>query len=193
MNELPLYGELSDPELLSRSAKGDRRAFEEIVKRHGPVALRIASRLVLYPSIAEDVVQEAMVRAWSQAHTFDPDRAQFRTWLHRIIVNLCIDERRRVRPERIPEDCDPVDPAPGPVEIMMVAQRYTALAQALEELPVRQRAALALVYDEGMSGAEASRVLHLSAKAIERLLARARAHLRERLRPEHDGKGSERC
>jgi RNA polymerase sigma-70 factor, ECF subfamily len=185
MNELPLYGEVSDAELLSWSAKGDRRAFEEIVSRHGPFALRIASRLVPDP---EDVVQEAMVRAWSQAHRFDPRRAQFRTWLHRIVVNLCIDERRRVRPERVPEDFDPIDPASGPDEMMAVGQRYAALTKALEDLPVRQRAALMLVYEEGMSGAEAARVLDLSAKAVERLLARARAHLRDRLRPEHDGK-----
>jgi RNA polymerase sigma-70 factor, ECF subfamily len=190
MNESPVYREVSDAELLSWSAKGDRRAFEEIVIRHGPFALRVASRLVPDPSIAEDVVQDAMVRTWSQAHTFDPRRAQFRTWLHRIVVNLCIDERRRVRPERVPEDFDPVDPAAGPDEVMVVGQRYAALTKALEDLPVRQRAALTLVYDEGMSGAEAARVLDLSAKAVERLLARARAHLRERLRPEHDRKES---
>jgi RNA polymerase sigma-70 factor (ECF subfamily) len=88
----------------------------------------------------------------------------------------------------MPEDFDPVDPAAGPDDVMAADQRYAALARALEDLPVRQRAALTLVYDEGMSGAEAARVLGLSAKAVERLLARARAHLRQRLRPEHDWK-----
>ena len=57
---------------------------------------------------------------------------------------------------------------------------------ALKDLPVRQRAAMTLVYQEGMYGAEAARVLGLSAKAVERLLARARICLRERLLPEHD-------
>jgi RNA polymerase sigma-70 factor, ECF subfamily len=186
MTELRLYEEVSDAELLSRSAKGDRRAFEEIVVRHGSFALRVAARLVPEPSIAEDVAQDAMVRAWSQAGTFDPLRAHFRTWLYRIVINLCIDQRRRMRPEQMPEDFDPVDPAAGPYEVMAESQRYAALARALDDLPVRQRAALALVYDEGLSGAEAARVLGLSAKAVERLLARARGHLRECLRPEHD-------
>ncbi len=156
--------------------------------RHGPFALRVAARLVPDLCIAEDVVQDAMVRAWSQAGAFDPRRAHFRTWLYRIVVNLCIDQRRRVRPERMPEDFDPVDPAAGPHEIMEAGQRYAALASALEDLPIRQRAALTLVYDEGMSGVEAARVLGVSAKAVERLLARARAYLRERLQVEHDWK-----
>jgi RNA polymerase sigma-70 factor (ECF subfamily) len=188
MTEARSYEDVPDAELLCRSAKGDRRAFDEIVVRHGPFALRVASRLVPESSIAEDVAQDAMVRAWSQAGTFDPRRAHFRTWLYRIVVNLCIDQSRRVRPERMPEDFDPVDPATAPDEMLAAGQRHAALAQALKDLPVRQRAALTLVYDEGMSGAEAARVLGLSVKAVERLLARARAHLRQRLRVDHDWK-----
>ena len=69
---------------------------------------------------------------------------------------------------------------------MEITERRIALRMALKDLPVRQRAAMTLVYQEGMSGAEAARVLGLSAKAVERLLARARICLRERLLPEHD-------
>jgi RNA polymerase sigma-70 factor (ECF subfamily) len=71
-------------------------------------------------------------------------------------------------------------------------ERDTVLAQALEELPDRQRAALMLVYDEGLSGAEAARVLGSSAKAIERLLARARTYLRVRLLSRQQSE-SQRC
>jgi RNA polymerase sigma-70 factor, ECF subfamily len=188
MTEPRLYGDVSDADLLAWSAKGDRRAFEEIIIRYGPFALRVAARLVPESWIAEDLAQDAMVRAWSQAGTFDPRRAQFKTWLYRIVVNLCIDQRRRVRPEPMPENFDPADPAAGPDEVMAAGERYAALARAFKDLPVRQRAVLTLVYDEGMSGAEAARVLGLSAKAVERLLARARTHLRERLRPEHGWK-----
>jgi RNA polymerase sigma-70 factor, ECF subfamily len=188
MTESSPYRNVSDAELLSWSAKGDRRAFEEIIIRHGPFALRVASRFVLEPFSAEDVAQDAMVRVWSQAGMFDPRRADFRTWLYRVVVNLCIDQRRRMRSEGIPEDFDPVDPAAGADETMMADQRYAALARALNDLPVRQRAAMTLVYDEGMSGTEAARVLGLSAKAVERLLRRARSFLRERLRSNHDWK-----
>lgn len=175
------YGAADDVELLSWSADGDRRAFDAIVARHGAFALRVAMRVVRNRLIAEDLVQEAMVRAWSQAKRFDPHRARFTTWLYRIVMNLCIDHARRVQPVPLPADFNPVDPAASADERIEVSERDALLASAVSELPVNQRAALTLVYDEGLSGAEAARVLGLSAKAVERLLARARGHLRERL------------
>lgn len=177
------YGDAPDATLVCWSASGDRRAFDEIVTRHGPFALRVAARLIPDQRAAEDVVQEAMVRAWSQSSQFDAERARFTTWLYRIVVNLCIDHRRRVQPQSLPEDFDPADPALGALELMEVGERDATLARELRKLPARQRAAMTLVYDEGLSGVEAARVLGLSAKAVERLLARARAYLREVLRP----------
>jgi RNA polymerase sigma-70 factor (ECF subfamily) len=172
---------LSDADLLSLSAGGDRRAFDQIVARHGPFALRVAVRLIIDASAAQDLVQEAMLRAWDRAGQFDARRARFTTWLYRIVVNLCIDHGRRVQPEPMPDNLDPVDPAMGANEVIEAEERRAALAVALKCMPTRQRAALTLVYDEGMSGAEAARIMGLSAKAVERLLARGRAHLRERL------------
>lgn len=177
------YGDASDPELLHWSAAGDRRAFGEVVTRHGPFAMRVAARLVADRYAAEDLVQEAMVRAWSQAAHFDPRRARFATWLYRIVVNLCIDHRRRIQPEPLPDNFDPVDMALPADEAMAAAQRRAAVARALRDLPVRQRAAMTLVYDEGLSGAEAAQILGVSTKAVERLLARARSTLRDRLLP----------
>ena len=177
------YGDAPDAMLVCWSASGDRRAFDEIVTRHGPFALRVASRLVPDKRAAEDVVQEAMVRAWSQSSQFDAERARFTTWLYRIVVNLCIDHRRRLQPQSLPEDFDPADPALGAAELMEISERDATLARELRKLPARQRAAMTLVYDEGLSGVEAARVLGLSAKAVERLLARARAYLREVLQP----------
>ena len=188
-----VYGEAPDATLVSWSASGDRRAFDEIVIRYGPFALRVASRLIPDLRAAEDVAQEAMVRAWSQSSQFDSTRARFTTWLYRIIVNLCIDHRRRVQPEPMPEHFDPVDPAAGVVEMMEVLERDATLARELSKLPVRQRAAMTLVYDEGLSGAEAGRVLGLSTKAVERLLARARAYLREVMLPMQEREESGRC
>ncbi|MFZ0498970.1 MAG: sigma-70 family RNA polymerase sigma factor [Steroidobacteraceae bacterium] len=168
-------------ELLARSARGDRRAFDEIVTRYGPVALRVAARMAPDRQSAEDIAQEAMVRIWRCADEFDGRRARFTTWLYRIVVNLCIDLRRRPQPAPLPEDFDPVDPSAGAAERVEVDERRVALRRAIEELPSGQRAALMLVYDEGLSGAEAAQVLGVSAKAVERLLARARARLRELL------------
>jgi RNA polymerase sigma-70 factor (ECF subfamily) len=186
------YCAAGDVQLLSWSAAGDRRAFDEIVARHGAFALRVALRVVRSRSVAEDVVQEAMVRAWSRAKHFDPGRARFTTWLYRIVMNLCIDQGRRVQSLPLPPDFNPADPAASADERIEASQRDALLASAVSELPVNQRAALTLVYDEGLSGAEAARLLGLSAKAVERLLARARAHLRERLERGHS-KESRRC
>jgi RNA polymerase sigma-70 factor, ECF subfamily len=180
------YATASDADLVSWSADGDRRAFDHIVVRHGPRALRFALGLIPDAPVAEDVVQEAMLRAWSQARHFDPQRAQFTTWLYRIVVNLCIDQQRRTKPDPLPDDFDPADTGVGADEMLATQECQVALAGALRDLPERQRAALALVYDEGLSGAEAARILGLSAKALERLLARARANLRERLLPKRD-------
>ena len=179
------YAGASDDQLLAWSANRDRRAFDEIVVRHGPFALRVARRLIADAALAEDLVQEAMVRAWTRAGQFDPRRARFTTWLYRIVVNLCIDEKRKIRPEPIPESFDPPDPAIGALETMAATQRGAALADALRALPDRQRAAVTLVYDEGMSGVDAARILGVSPKAVERLLARARLFLRGRLTSEH--------
>ncbi|MGA7540258.1 MAG: sigma-70 family RNA polymerase sigma factor [Steroidobacteraceae bacterium] len=171
----------SDAELLARSARGDRRAFDAIITRYGPMALRVAGRMALDRQSAEDIAQEAMVRIWQRAGEFDACRARLSTWLYRIVINLCIDSRRRPQPLPLPQGFDAVDPSPNAAETREVDERSGALARAIDELPSRQRAALTLIYDEELSGAEAAQVLGVSAKAVERLLARARARLRELL------------
>jgi RNA polymerase sigma-70 factor, ECF subfamily len=175
------YEDSPDEELMFWSASGDTKAFDEIVTRHGPFALRVAKRLIADPALADDVVQEAMVRAWTRAKQYNAGRGRFTTWLYRIVMNLCIDHRRSVRPYPIPEGFDPIDPAAAASDQLDENRRQIALASALKELPGRQLAAMTLVYDEGLSGAEAADVLGVSAKAIERLLSRARASLRARL------------
>ena len=172
----------TEEQLVAWSASGDRRAFDELVLRYGPYALRVAARIVQNRALAEDVAQEAFVRCWSQIHRFDPRQARFTTWLYRIVVNLCIDLKRRPEPEPLPEDFERIDAGADAEEMMEYSERDTLLARALSDLPMRQRAALTLVYDQGLSGAEAARVLGSTVKAVERLLARARAYLRIRLR-----------
>lgn len=176
----------SDAELLARSARGDRRAFDRIVARYGPLALRLAARIAPDRQSAEDIAQEAMVRIWHRAADFDARRARFTTWLYRIVVNLCIDLRRKAEPMPLPESFDAVDPAPGAEETLQHEERRATLARAMDDLTDGQRAALALIYDEGLSGAEAAEALGITSKAVERLLARARARLRERLLADRD-------
>jgi RNA polymerase sigma-70 factor (ECF subfamily) len=192
MDRSPGVEGVTDEHLVARSAGGDRTAFDELVVRHGPYALRVAARLLRDTALAEDVAQEAFVRCWSQIHRFDSRQARFTTWLYRIVVNLCIDNKRRREPEPLPADFDVMDAGATAEEMMESNERATVLAQALKDLPLRQRAALTLIYDEGLSGAEAARVLGSSVKAVERLLARARSYLRARLTSSHFPE-SDRC
>lgn len=176
------YLSADDVELMAWSADGDPRAFDEIVVRHGPMALRVARRLVDDAVAAEDIVQEAMLRVWQQATRFDRERGRLTTWLYRIVANLAIDQRRRRRSSPLPDDFDVPDPAPGAEAALVVTENQAALDAAMATLPPRVRMTIAFVYEEGLSGAETARLLGLSAKAVERMLARARASLRAELR-----------
>jgi RNA polymerase sigma-70 factor (ECF subfamily) len=175
------YARADDGLLAAWAGAGDRKAFDAVVVRHGAFALRVAARLTRDPAAAEDIAQEAFVRAWTAIGRFDPQRARLTTWLYRIVANLCHDHLRRARPEAMPEGFDPADPAEGAEARIAAGQQARAMAAALAELPGRQREALALVYEEGLSGAEAAKALGVSAKAVERLLARGRQFLRTRL------------
>jgi len=161
------------------SASGDTKAFDEIVTRHGPFAIRLARRLITEPPLADAVVQQAMVRAWARSKQYNASRERLTTWLYRIVLNLCIDHRRSVQPTPRSEELKPIDPAPA--ASYQLDKQQIALALALQELPTRQLAAMTLVYDEGLSGVEAAGVLDVSVKALEHLLASARASLRARL------------
>ena len=176
------YATATDPELMAWSAQGDGRAFDQVVVRHGPLALRVARRLTADPVAAEDIVQEAFVRAWSQAGRFDGERARLSTWLYRIVTNLAIDHRRRRQPVSLPETFDMADPSEDAEARLAAGEAQRLLAAGLAQLPPRHRVAVALVYEEGLSGAQTARLLGVSTKAVERLLARARSRLRDHVR-----------
>ena len=121
-----------------------------------------------------------MLRAWQAAARFDPSRARFTTWLHRIASNIAIDRVRTARPSA-PLSPELPDAAADPEQRLAARQDRSRLAAALGELPPRQRAALALFYDQEMPGAEAAAALSVSTRALEGLLRRARRFLAARL------------
>ena len=170
-----------DAQLFTRAAGGDKSAFDQLVIRHGSFALRVARRFLRDHALAEEVAQEALVRAWQHAASYDPRRGLVTTWLYRIVVNLCIDRVRTPRWKPIPEDYDAVDPAMSVDMSIETLEQSRALSNALLKLVPKQRAAITLVYYEQMQASEAGRILGISAKAVERLLARARAQLRKHL------------
>ena len=174
-----------DEILMAWAAGGDRLAFDEIVGRHLARVHAIARRILDDSGQAEDVAQEAFLRAWQQAARFDAERGELGAWLNRIVTNLAIDALRRRRPGA-PIEAAMELPAPGegPEADLALAQRDTRLAAAMAELPGKQRAAIALVYDQGLPGTEAAELLAISTRALEGLLRRARHLLSARLRGE---------
>jgi RNA polymerase sigma-70 factor (ECF subfamily) len=182
---------LDDDALLRASADGDAAAFRRLVERHRDRAFAVALRLCSHRGDAEDAVQEAFARAWSKSSTWRAGGAAFPTWLHRVLVNLCLDRLRAGR-RRQHADLDAAaevpDPAPVAEERLAQSRRLDRLRRAVAALPERQRAALALTLAGGLSNAAAGEALDVSEGAIESLLVRARRDLRRRL-ADLDGEG----
>jgi RNA polymerase sigma-70 factor (ECF subfamily) len=167
----------ADHDLMARAAKGDERAFRTLAERHGGAAVRLARRILGNEAMAEDVVQDAFLRVWINAPRWRPEAA-FRTWLYRIVVNLCLNAKRR--PADLPLDVAEhvADAGLAPDEQLGRHERDTRLAAAIDVLPERQRAAIVLTYQEALNNAEVAEVLETSVSGVETLLVRARRALR---------------
>jgi RNA polymerase sigma-70 factor (ECF subfamily) len=174
--------EPSDEELMRRVADGSEPAFRQLSRRCVPAAVRLAQRILANADDAEEVVQEAMLRVWTNAPRWRPE-ALFRTWLYRVVVNLCLNRKRRAPFASLEQAGDPADPGPDAAARMERAERDKAIADAIARLPERQRAAIVLTYHEGLSNADTAAVLGTSRSAVETLLVRAKQSLRRQLEP----------
>ncbi|GAB1819860.1 RNA polymerase sigma factor SigM [Herbidospora sp. RD11066] len=169
---------LSDADLLTRHIEGDTAAFSEIVKRHRDRMWAVALRTLGDPDEAADAVQDAFVSAYRKAESFRGDAA-VTTWLHRIVVNACLDRMRRksVRPvadDELIEAAERDMPLPDQTAEREVSLEVTA---ALKLLPADQRAALVLVDMMGYSVEDAAAVLDVPSGTVKSRCARGRAKL----------------
>lgn len=165
---------LSDADLLSAHAAGDRRAFEELFRRYRTRLYQVARRCSLTDEDADDAVQDAMLSAHRGAASFRHDAA-VGSWLHRIVVNACRDRLRRnaLRPTDPLTDDDLVQVADR------TAQLETALLvrQALQRLPLEQRSAVVAVDMLGYSVADSAALLKVAEGTVKSRCARGRARL----------------
>ena len=170
--------------LMARVVAGDAEAFEALVRALQAPGLRLADRTLNDRAAAEDVVQLALTRLWSLAEQFDPARGSVEGWFRKIVVNLCLDRRRSLRPV-VPIDAIAEMPsdAPDPLAAAIAADGRARLAAAMAQLLPRQRAALAMFHGDGHSMAEIADVLETTPKAVEGLLGRARMELRKLMGP----------
>jgi RNA polymerase sigma-70 factor (ECF subfamily) len=171
---------VSDEQLMLEAAGGDMDAFERLVRRHQRGALNTACRFLGNRALAEEVAQEAFLRVLAAAGRYRPT-ASFRTYLFNIIYRLCVDAYRKRRPERLEGLPAPADPAEGPLQEALRDERAALVRAAIETLAPRQRMALVLKHFEGLSYEEIARALECSPKAVDALLIRAKAKLKEKL------------
>jgi RNA polymerase sigma-70 factor, ECF subfamily len=173
MSRLDDLRELTDRELLSAHCANDPDAFGELFRRHRDQMWALALRITRDPEIAGDAVQEAFIAAFRGAGSFRGEAA-VTTWLHRIVVNSCLDRLRRTKPVvHLPAEdlsilADPRD------HHHSVDVRLDVRA-ALEQIPEGQRMALILVDMHGHSVAEAASILRVAEGTIKSRCARGRA------------------
>ncbi len=176
-------GDSIDRSLMARIVARDREAFTVLAERHATVALGLAQRIVRNPADAEDIVQESLTRLWVFADRWNPEAARFSSWFYRIVTNQAISRLRRKTVESIETVDEPSDSAPGPHAELAGREIGREIDRAMSRLPDRQRAAIALCYDQGLSCAEAAEAMGVSVGTMESLLFRARRSLREWLAP----------
>lgn len=174
----------TDAALVAGVAAGDAASFSLLVERHHARIVALASRILMDGSAAEDIVQEAFLRLWRRPDAYDPARGAFSAWIKRVVVNLCLDRKRMIRPvEDIDTATEAADDRPTPEQAALANDRASRLQAALHTLPARQRAALALFYVDGMSMTDVAAAMETQPKAVESLLSRGRAHLKTLLTP----------
>lgn len=182
----------SDAELLAAHVAGDTAAFGELFTRHRDRLWAVALRTMGNRDDAADGLQDGMVAAFRRAASYRGDAA-VTTWLHRIVVNACLDRLRAAkvrRTDHLPDDyderpgrtaasvtpiapADPVDPAAAAEE----GDTRRAVLAALQQLPAGQRAALVLVDMEGYSVTEAARILEVAEGTVKSRCSRGRHEL----------------
>ncbi len=171
-----IQADRSDAELLAAHVAGDRHAFAELFGRHHRQLHRLARLTTRSREDAEDALQDAMLSAHRGAGSFRYDAA-VGSWLHRIVVNACLDRLRRAKAHRTAplEDVYPVPDRTAQVETAIGVQH------ALMRLPLEQRAAVVAVDMQGYSIADTARMLGVAEGTVKSRCARARVRLAQLL------------
>lgn len=174
-------GDDPDFDLVDRAGRGDPAAAQALVARKLPRVLALARRMLGDAGEAEDVAQEAMLRAWRHAPTWRPGKARFDTWLHRVALNLCYDRLRRRREQPTANPPEQVDPGFAPDRGLRAADVSRRVEAALARLPPRQREAVVLCHYQELGNIEAAELMEVSVEGLESLLSRGRRSLRTAL------------
>ena len=182
-----------DKAIIDKCKKGDLEAFDSLVKRYEKQVYNFAYRMTSNYDDANDVASEAFIKVFQGIRTFRGE-ANFSTWLFRIITNVYLDKRKRLRPQgTVPLDeyieleentvtRQIEDPSPAPINVVEEKERHEYLQQAISELPDYQRIMVLLFHNQGQSYEEISVIMGLPIGTVKSRLNRARLALREKLK-----------
>jgi RNA polymerase sigma-70 factor (ECF subfamily) len=200
-------GGISDAAAVERTLAGEREAYRVLVERHSAYVYRVAYRMTGNSHDAEEVVQEAFLRAYQKLQQF-AGNANFGTWVYRIAANYAIDRLRQKKneharrevPSRAAEDETELDPlsrlkdsAPNPERLAGSAQLATRMQQALQALTPAERTAIVMRHWDGCGIDEIAAVLKSNNSATKNTVFRAVQKLRQALKPFAEGRGTARA
>ena len=177
------FGEdVSNSELVKKSQLGDKSAFEELVKRHQELVFSLSFKLTGNRELANDVAQEAFIRAWKAIGKFRGD-STFGTWIYRITVNTAWTLRKKAKKHyslNIEDTQEPVvvDEKKDPELVAINSDLSLVLRKALNQIPLEQRIIVELKNIEGRSHKEIADYLDISVTAAKVRLQRAHKKLR---------------
>ena len=182
-------GTVGDPDqdILASLRAGDRQAFATLVNRHKDRAMTYAVRIVRRREDAEEIVQDAFVRAYRSIDSFRGE-SRLGTWLMTILHNCCMSHVGRKRAAEVPMDDEGEGPAltlasedADPLQLVEESERTALLTAQLLRLPTPYRAVLTLFYVQELQYEEISRVMNLPLGTVKTHLFRARERLRKNL------------
>ena len=189
MPDTPVYTfEMSQTEqkIIRKAAKGDRAAFRELVLEHSHAMFRLAWRLTSDETAAEDIVQEAFIKAWRKIGDFRME-SSFKSWLHRITVNTAMDYlRKHVRRKQFEietPEFETAEQAGTTPDTGYQIDISTQTQAAMMDLSESERTALLLKHYEGHSINEVARIMEITTGACKQNIFRAVKKMRIALRP----------
>jgi len=179
---------MADSDLVSRAAGGDLVAFQALVERHRSMVYRVAYQFAGNHHDAEDIAQEVFIKVYRALDRFRQD-AQLSSWLYRIVMNACIDHRRRHRPSAFApfgEEAEhrmltTPEETPGPEECAYAGELGQVLEAAVSRLPHGQRIVFVMRHHEGLKLSEIAGALGLAEGTVKRQLHAAVHRLRAAL------------
>jgi RNA polymerase sigma-70 factor, ECF subfamily len=179
--------ETNETQLIQKARRGDHEAFAALVTLHERFVYNLALRTLGNPDDAADTAQEAFVRAWLALPAFR-EQASFRTWLYRIVLNLCLNRFPRLRRElhdltqdEMADIPEPPSARLDPLASIELQEQHAFLHREIERLPEQYRLLVSLRYQHDLSYDEIAAMLSLPLGTVKTGLFRAKARLSEAL------------